>query len=168
MRNTHETRIAADVLKGAAAGVAATWLMGRVTTWMYNAESNDVRERENAARGGRTAYVVAAEKTAKLANVHLSEDAQNRAGTAIHWALGIAAGATYAVMRRRWPAAAALRGLPFGAGFYLLMDEIMNPVLGLTPGPGAFPWQAHARGLGGHLTFGLATEVLLAGLDQVA
>jgi hypothetical protein len=48
------------------------------------------------------------------------------------------------------------------------MDELVNPVLGLTPGPAAFPWQAHARGLGGHLAFGAANDTALRALDRVA
>ncbi|MCA1673436.1 MAG: DUF1440 domain-containing protein, partial [Actinobacteria bacterium] len=59
-------------------------------------------------------------------------------------------------------------GLAFGTGFSLLVDELMNPLLGLTPGPRAFPWQAHARGLGGHLAFGATTELVLEGFDRVA
>jgi uncharacterized membrane protein YagU involved in acid resistance len=47
------------------------------------------------------------------------------------------------------------------------MDELMNPLLGFTPGPQAFPWQAHARGLGGHVVFGLATEGVLQVLDRM-
>ena len=31
------------------------------------------------------------------------------------------------------------------------VDEGLNPALGLTPGPDRFPWQAHARGLAGHM-----------------
>jgi hypothetical protein len=48
------------------------------------------------------------------------------------------------------------------------IDELMNPPLGLTPGPQAFPWQAHARGFSGHLAFGLTSELVLEGLDRVA
>jgi hypothetical protein len=48
----------------------------------------------------------------------------------------------------------------------MMVDELLNPVLGLTPGPLAFPWQTHARGLGGHLAFGLTTELVLEGLDR--
>ena len=44
----------------------------------------------------------------------------------------------------------------------------MVPALGLTPGPTAFPWQAHARGLVGHLTFGTVTDGTLRLLDRVA
>ncbi len=71
-------------------------------------------------------------------------------------------------MRKRWPAAALLKGLPFGAAFFVVVDEFVNVALGLTPGPRAFPWQAHARGLGGHLTFDATSELVLEGLDRVA
>jgi uncharacterized membrane protein YagU involved in acid resistance len=160
--------IAVDLLKGAIAGAVATWTMDQVTTWMYERESAEAKERENQARQGGTAYGAAAEKTAALVNVELSEDQRSQAGSAIHWATGIGAGALYGVLRRRWPAVSRARGLPFGTGFFLVVDELLNPVLGLTPGPKAFPWQTHARGLGGHLAFGLTTETVLEGLDRVA
>jgi hypothetical protein len=165
-QRTHS--IAADMAKGAAAGAAATWLMGRVTTWMYEREGESVRERENQARGDRTAYAAAVERLAGGVGVHVPADRREQWGRAFHWALGIMAGAAYAVARRRWPGAGALKGLPYGAGFFLVVDEIMNPVLGFTPGPLAFPWQAHARGLGGHLAYGAVSEMVLEGLDRVA
>lgn len=160
--------IAADLVKGALAGAAATWVMGQVTTWLYKQESEEVRDREKPARGGKSAYGVAAENTAGVAQIELSDQDRKQAGQTIHWALGIGAGAAYAVMRKRWTATARLKGLPFGTGFFLFVDEVLNPALGLTPGPQAFPWQTHARGLGGHLTFGLVSEMVLEGLDRVA
>lgn len=160
--------VAGDIVKGALAGAAATWLMTQATTWMYEQESEDAKERENQARADRTAYEVAAEKAAGLAGTQLSKEQLAQAGTAIHWATGIGAGIVYALLRRRAPRAAAGKGLAFGTGFYLLVDELMNPLLGLTPGPQAFPWQAHARGLGGHLAFGATAEMVLEGLDRVA
>jgi hypothetical protein len=48
------------------------------------------------------------------------------------------------VVRRRFPSAARLKGLPFGATFFLMMDELMNPALRFTPGPTAFPGR-HTR-----------------------
>ncbi len=160
--------LAADLVKGAVAGAAATWIMGQVTTWMYGTEDKAARARENRARGGKTSYGVMAEKAAGAVGLELSDEERKQAGSGIHWALGIAAGAAYAVMRKRWPATARLKGLPFGTGFFLLVDEALNPALGLTKGPQAFPWQTHARGLGGHLTYGLVSEMLLEGLDRVA
>jgi len=160
--------VAATIVKGAVAGAAATWLMTQATTWMYEQESDDAKARENKARGDRTAYEVAAEKAAGLAGTELSEEQRGQAGMAIHWATGIGAAIVYALLRRRTPRAAAGKGLAFGTGFYLLVDELLNPLLGLTPVPQAFPWQAHARGLGGHLAFGATTEFVLEGFDRVA
>ena len=160
--------MAADLVKGAIAGAVATWLMNQATTWMYQYESDQARHRENQARGGRSAYERAAERGAGALGVSLSDEQRAQTGAAIHWTTGIAAGALYGVLRRRWPAAAAANGLPFGTGFFLVVDELANPLLGLTPGPAAFPWQTHARGLGGHVVFGATMELLLDGLDRVA
>lgn len=161
-------RVVGDIVKGALAGAAATWLMTQATTWMYEHEGDEAKQRENEARGDRSAYEVAAEKAAGLAGTELSKEQRAQAGLAIHWATGVGAGIVYALLRRRRPGAAAGKGLAFGTGFYLLLDELVNPLLGLTPGPQAFPWQAHARGLGGHLAFGATTELVLEGLDRVA
>jgi hypothetical protein len=167
LTTTRQPRLGADLIKGALAGAAATWVMGKATTWMYEWEGDEIRERESAARNGKSAYVVAAQKASDVGGIELSEG-QKRAGSAIHWALGIAAGAIYGVLRRRVPAAASGKGLPFGAGFFLVIDEFMNPAFGFSPSPSVFPWQTHARGLGGHLVFGLASEAVLEDLDRVA
>jgi len=144
MAKHRDTSIGADLIKGAVAGAAATWIMGLATTWMYERESQQARDREEQARGGRSP------------------------STAMHWAIGIGAGALYAGARRRWPTVARQMGLRFGSGLFVVADEVMNPALGFTPGPKAFPWQAHARGLGGHLTYGMVTELVLEGLDAIA
>jgi hypothetical protein len=155
------------VLKGAAAGAAATWTMNQVTTWMYAHESDAAREREDRARGGQTAYVSAASRLAGAAGLKLEEAQRARAGTAMHWATGVTAGMAYAIARQRWPAVSRANGLPFGIGFFLLIDEAMNTAFGFTPPPRAFPWQAHARGAAGHVVFGLVTHTALAALDRL-
>jgi hypothetical protein len=157
-----------DLMRGMLAGLAATWVMGRVTTVMYERENPAARRREDDAREGKTAYDAAAEKAAALVGRDLSDRERARAGEAIHWALGAGAGAAYGALRGRLPGADAGAGLLFGASFFLLMDEGGNVALGLTPGPRAFPWQAHARGLVGHLAFGLTTELTMRALDRVA
>lgn len=155
----------ADVVDGAIAGAVATWLMGKVTTYLYDNEKKAAREREDRVRAGKTAYGVAAEKAASLIGTALSEDEQRRFGQAIHWALGVGAGALYGALRPRVESASIARGLLFGTAFWLLMDETMTPALGLTPGPQAFPWQTHARGLAGHLTFGAVADAALGALQ---
>src|SRR5205085_6470262 len=129
---------------------------------LYEREPKPVRDAEDEARGGRTAYETAAQKAAGLAGAELSKEQRESYGTAIHWALGIGAGAAYGVLRDRLPDAGLARGLLFGAAFWLLVDECANAALGLTPGPTEFPWQTHARGLAGHLAFGATADAVLA------
>jgi len=168
MKRKHDSDLTRDLVKGALAGIAATWVMGQVTTYLYENESKQAREAEDEARGGRTAYGVAADKAASAVGQDLSDDQRKQAGSAIHWALGAGAGAVYGAMRHRVPAADAANGLFFGTAFWAVIDEGANAALGLTPGPTAFPWQAHARGLAGHLVFGVAADTSLRLLDRVA
>jgi hypothetical protein len=166
-RRTRRHGLSEDLLKGAIAGAVATFVMDRAATYMYQREDRRAREREDEARGGTTAYEAAAEKGAALVGTRLTRTQRERGGTAIHWALGIGAGATYAVLRRRLDLAGVTAGTAFGTAFWALMDEGVVPALGLTPGPFAFPWQTHARGFVGHLTFGTVTDGTLRVLDRV-
>jgi hypothetical protein len=93
-----------------------------------------------------------------------SDERQERLAAALHWALGIGAGAAYALLRRRFRALGSGLG---GTAFWTAVDEGLVPALGLTPGPRAFPWQVRARGLVGHLTFGTVTDRTLRLLDAV-
>lgn len=139
--------------------------MGQVTSYMYQKESEAAREQEKEAREGKMAFGVAAEKVAEVAGLELSEKQRKSVGQKIHWALGIGAGAAYGACRQPGWGVKMGRGLAFGTGFYLLVDEVANPVLDLTPGPMAFPWQTHARGLVAHLVFGATSEVLLGMME---
>lgn len=159
-------RVAAEVVGGAIAGAVATWAMGKVTTLLYEREAASVRDTEDAARGGKTAYGVGAQKIARAAGKRLSAKKRERYGRRIHWALGVSTGAAYGLMRDRLPGGLA-RGLLFGTAFWLLADEGAVYVLGLTPGPQHFPWQTHARGLAGHLVYGAVADATLAGLEAL-
>ncbi len=166
-RSTRGHTIGEDLVKGAIAGAVATYVMGRITTFMYDREDRRARKQEDEARGGGTSYGTAAEKGAELVGSRLTSKQREQAGSAIHWALGIGAGAGYAVVRRRLAFLGSTVGTAFGTAFWAFVDEGVVPALGLTPGPLAFPWQAHARGLVGHLTFGTVTDGTLRVLDRV-
>lgn len=160
--------IGADLIKGAVAGAVATFVMGRVTGYMYEREDPEAREQEDEARGGRSSYEAAAEKAGEAAGRPLDRTEREQAGSAMHWALGIGAGAAYALFRRQVQGLGVTAGTALGTAFWGFIDEGLVPALGLTPGPTAFPWQTHARGLIGHLTFGTVTDGTLRLLDRVA
>ncbi|MFL5403960.1 MAG: DUF1440 domain-containing protein [Gemmatimonadales bacterium] len=158
---------ATDLLKGAIAGAVATGVMDKLTTTLYERESQAARQKEDTARHGQTAYDAAAEKAAGLLGKRLNSDDRHRLGNAVHWSLGIAAGAAYGVLRHRIPGLRRAGGAKFGTTFWAAIDEGLVSVLGLTPPPQAFPFQTHARGLVGHLAFGIVADRTLRVLDAV-
>lgn len=162
-----DSSIVGDLIKGAIAGAVATWTMDRVTTFLYEHEDPSARRQEERARGGETAYESAAEKAAEAVGADLSRPERERVGQTLHWALGMGAGAAYGVVRRRVPFIGKAEGLGFGSTFFLMVDETLIPLLGLTPGPGEFPWQTHVRGLAGHAVFGLVADATLGVLDRI-
>jgi hypothetical protein len=157
----------ADMAFGALAGAAATWVMDKATTVMYEREGEEARRREDEARGDKTAYGVAAEKAAHVAGRELSQKQRQRYGSGVHWALGAGVGALYGAMRPRVPWASLGFGTLYGVLFWLIVDEGANTALGLTPPPGEFPWETHARGLGGHLVYGVTAEAAMQLAEEV-
>ncbi len=139
-----------------------------MTTYLYEHEDREARQREDEVRKGKHAFVVAAEKTSDLAGIRLSETQQQRLGMAYHWGLGLGAGAVYAPLRRRVGWLDRGQGTAFGLLFFLLVDEALNTALGLTPPPQVYPWQAHARGLARHVAYGLVADTALKVLDRAA
>jgi hypothetical protein len=162
-----KSSVAADLVKGALAGAVATGVMDRLTTVLYEKEGQGTRHREDTARAGRTAYDAAAERAAAMMGKQLNDRQRQRMGQAVHWTLGVGAGVTYALLRHRVPGLRRLGGAKFGTAFWATVDEGLVAALGLTPPPQAFPFQTHARGLIGHLAFGLVTDRTLRILDAV-
>ncbi len=157
--------LAANSLWGAVAGFTATFALSAVSNAIYAQESNANWLREEWARKGKSANRVAVDRLAGAAGVDLSKSQTTAAEGALHFGIGAGSGATYGAIRPHIPVNPIVKGLGFGTTLWLVADEGINPALGLTAGPAAFPWQTHARGLAAHLTFGLATEALLSLAD---
>jgi len=160
MRKRHS--ILGGVIRGVVAGAVATWAMNKITTFLYENEDRGARRREDQARRGRTAYQVAAEKFARLGHRRLTKEDREDLGNVIHWALGTGAAALYGALRPRFNGKGGiLSGLAFGTTVWLVLDNLAVYALKLTPGPRAFPWQTHARGLAGHLAYGAVADTAL-------
>lgn len=139
--------------------------MDYVLRFLYNQEDPEVRRRESEARDSIPALEVLAAKSVRWIGTSLSDEERQRWGTILQWTMGIGGGMLYAALRSRIPAVRAGHGLAYGAAFSLVVDEGLTPLLGFAPGPTAFPWQTHARGLIGHLVFGVTAEIALEFLD---
>ena len=90
----------------------------------------------------------------------------NGAGIAVHYALGMGPGALYAGQRQRRPWLRTGRGALYGVALYLANDLLAARLLGIAGPQGEYPWQAHARGLIGHLVLGMVTEATLNAIED--
>jgi hypothetical protein len=167
-KRSNEGTVVVDMVKGAVAGAVGVWIMDLVTWGMYLREEPNALQQEQAARvEGKDVAHVAAGKLARLAGITLSPEQPHPFGLVIHYALGILPGALYGAFRNRVRGLGTGRGLLYGFGLFLVNDELLGPLLGLASGPTAYPWQAHIRGLVGHVTLGGVTDTMLDVLDQV-
>ena len=169
MQRAHDaTSLLADAMIGAAAGAAAVWVMDRVDWFNFLHEDAEARRQTQAVRpGGMDPAHVAADKLARSMGWEIGPRDDNPAGKAIHYSIGIAPAAIYGVLRHRLPAVTAGRGSLFGLGLFLAQDEGLNALAGLSAPPGAYPWQAHARGLVAHAVYGLVLEAALNWADRL-
>lgn len=154
------------LFNGAVAGAVAWAAMDYTLRLLYNREAPEIRRREDRARDSVPAMEVMVDKLAGLAGVTLSNEKRQRGGTLVQWVTGVGAGIFYAAFRDHIPGSGLRRGIVYGAGFSLVVDEGLTPALGFAPGPLAFPWQTHARGFAGHLVYGVAAEVMMQWLER--
>lgn len=114
-------------------------------------------EEGSTAAAGRIAYEAATGEEP-------GAEAKTQLSYGIHWGYGLAMGSLYGLVRGRADGLDAGGGLAFGAALWLLGDELMVPLLGLSAGPTAYPPSQHAHRLGAHAVYGLTmaatTQVL--------
>lgn len=158
-----------DVVKGAVAGAVAVWAMDKVTWWMWDREDPAAPAQERQARpnGMDPAHNIA-NRVAGAMGKELSPAQPHPAGVAVHYGLGMGPGAAYAVLRKLVPVVGAGGGLLYGLALSLVEDEGIAPLLGLAGAPTEYPWQAHLRGVVGHLVLGAVTHATLDLLDRAA
>lgn len=150
-----------DAAIGAGAGLLGAKVMSPATSKLYELQTEEAKKKETEASYG-TAYNVAARKTAGVVGVELSEQQAAKAGTTLHYALGVAWAPVYMWLRRSrgWSPWGA--GMAAGASMYVLVDEVANPIFKFTPPPQKYPLVTHLRGLAGHFVYGLG---LAAGVE---
>ncbi len=183
-------RHASDVWKGLAAGLigglVASWTMNRfqdvwsklakdIDGWSDNEFQNvwgecseGLEERSDSqfstlspqAPQDDTTVRAASAVSEGLFNHRLTETEKKIAGPAVHYSLGTGVGGLYGAAAEMVPKVTAGIGLPFGAAFWLVVDEGAVPLLGLSKGPTAYPLSTHAYALSSHFVYGLTAEVV--------
>jgi hypothetical protein len=152
MRNGNSLLAEAGV--GLISGYVGTKVMEPVSMRLYEWEPQEARRREDEVRPGPP-YKIAAEKTARLAGVHLEGRPLEMAAMGFHYGLGMSWGVVYEGLRAATGMNPVAAGLLTGAAMSLIVDEGMTPLLGFSAPNRAYPFVTHARGFVAHLAFGL-------------
>ncbi|HLO00889.1 MAG TPA: DUF1440 domain-containing protein [Pyrinomonadaceae bacterium] len=170
-----------NLLKGLAAGLAgglvASWAMNQFqAAWSkavqgfekpHGAQSMQPSEGENAEKQSAEGKENQDDATVKVARAisegifghELKDNEKKPAGAVVHYAFGTATGGLYGAIAEITPEVTTAAGLPFGAAFWLVADEIAVPLLGLSKGPTEYSLSTHAYAFASHLVYGLTAEV---------
>lgn len=156
------------VAAGLVAGAVGVWALDRIDWFMWNRENPKARARTTAVRpNGEPPAQALVSKVEDATDARLEPSTHEAVSQIVHYSIGIAPAVAYALFRDKLPVAGVTRGALYGAGLFLMQDEALNTVTGLSAKPGAYPWQAHARGIVAHTAYGIVTELALDLMDQL-
>ena len=143
-----ETKTERSLAKGLAAGLVA----GLVATAAKTAAEMLFPPR---VHGEEDPAEVLAEK---VAGHELDHATKTKAGKAIHWGFGAAAGAAYGALAEFYPAATAKEGATFGLTLMALTEETALPAIGVAePMEDQTPRERTSEATS-HLVYGLIAE----------
>ncbi len=153
------------LVAGVVGGVVASWVMDRFQYWWLSFDNGDERQHQlthsNEGNQEEPATVKTASAISEGVFGHsLTDKEKEITGALVHYAVGTTAGALYGVAAEYEPEVTTLAGIPFGATFWMVVDEGALPLLGLAKSPTAYPISTHAYALASHLVFGLTAEVV--------
>ncbi len=179
----HDANIWKGLVAGLVGGLVAAWTMNQFqAAWTRIAEgsekshgaqsmqpsdgssgdqSQDVNEQDDATV--ETAKVISKE----VFGHELQESEKEPAGAAVHYTFGTVTGGLYGALAEVSPQVTRGAGVPFGAAFWLIADEVTVPLLGLSKGPTEYPVSTHVYSFASHLVYGVTTEFSRRALRQV-
>ena len=169
-----------NVWKGLAAGLigglVASWTMNRFQDgWSRLSQGNQrspsgqrlLRSRQPESAEQRivepeddTTVKTASAISEGVFDHKLTQREKKIAGTAVHYALGTGVGGLYGAVAEVAPNVTTGAGLPFGAVFWLVVDEGAVPILSLSKGPTQYPLATHVYALASHFVYGVTTELV--------
>ena len=183
MHNGNNKSILKGVVAGLAGGLVASWTMNQFqAAWTRIAEGSekphgaqsmqpsdgskgdqdrDTKEQDDATV--ETAKVI----SRNVFGHELQESEKKPAGAVVHYAFGTVTGGLYGALAEVSPQVTMAAGLPFGAAFWLIADEVSVPLLGLSKGPTEYPVSTHVYALASHLVYGMTAEFSRRALRQV-
>lgn len=170
-----QRKLGKGVLAGVIGGFIGTVMMTQFqNVWSKASEALQSRtstqegqgkQKQQGEQEDEDATMKAAGKIAHVAGRQLSREQKKNLGPVVHYMFGTLQGALYGgVIELTRTRGGLLPALTFGAGLFVVADEIAVPALGLSGKPTESPLSSHLYGLAAHLVYGLSTEVARRGL----
>ena len=181
MRTTSEqSEIGKGLIAGLVAGAVGAWVMNQFQALLSKKLTGVARShggqslqqgsppygaaRELQNRGVDRESDDATMRTAQFVSEtafdhELSDSEKDRAGTVAHYAMAGTSGLIYGGLAEISPAVTIGMGIPFGAAVWLVADEGIVPLLGLSEPATEYPLEKHGYAIASHLVYGLATEL---------
>ena len=179
----HDVDILKGVVAGLAGGLVAAWTMNQFqAAWTRIAEGSEkphgaqsMQPAEGSTGDQREDVNEQDDATVETAKVisrnvfghELKENEKETAGAVVHYAFGVVSGGLYGAIAEVSPQVTIGAGLPFGAAFWLIADEVSVPLMGLSKGPTQYPVSTHVYSLASHLVYGVTAELSRRALRQV-
>lgn len=156
------------LLGGVVGGLAATIVMTQFqNAWIEasekinsNTSDHDSMGHSRQPESDEDTVMKTAGRVAQIAGYQLSREQKKKASPFIHYGFGTLMGGLYGVavesrqLRKQQP---VLLGAGFGAGLFILTDEIAIPALNLS-GESGSSIGTHLYGLASHLVYGMTAE----------
>ena len=155
-----------DIVIGLVAGIVATKVTDLAQGPLQRATPDYEKEREPDTPD-ESAAMTAARKAVELADIKAAEDDLKIFKTAIHYGLGAGWGSLYGFLRCNTDLSAASAGVVTGTALSLIVDEVLNPLLNITPPAQAYPASSHLRGLAAHLVYGIVVAAVGESLHRL-
>ncbi len=166
----HQPQVLKGLAAGTIGGLVASWVMEEFqsawsavsTSMQQNSSASSAKDEEQSSdEEQEPATVKAAELVSeKLLGHRLAKDEKEMGGNVVHYATGAASAAFYGVTAELVPEVTAGAGIPCGTAVWLVMDETVVPLFGLSKGPTEYPLSTHVYALASHFVYGLTTEAV--------
>jgi hypothetical protein len=166
--------LARNVLFGALAGTAATFIMtqfqSRTQPLMQKVkESSSGEKKDESSEKGEASTTQVAEKIfSTMRHSELPKEKKDQAGQWVHYGFGTLMGAGFGALASLRPLRSMGRGLIYGSLVWLVADEIGVPVARLSPPPWKVDGLTHAYALLSHLVYGAALSGVYSAEERIA
>ncbi|MGB0012377.1 MAG: DUF1440 domain-containing protein [Candidatus Sulfotelmatobacter sp.] len=152
------------MLLGAAAGMSGAWAMVQFTRlWnkvFARPQSRKPLPLPYSQQEWNATSTIAESVASSVLGRHLTAREKRAGAIIVHYAVGSAAGAFYAVSARHSTAITRCSGALFGLAIWLLENNLLLPLAGMSARHNRYSLLDHANSLGEHLIFAVTTDAL--------